>query len=317
MAKVTVVIPAYNEVDAIGDTVRSVRTAFDDSDHTFEIIVVDDGSHDGTDGEAELAGARVIRHPLNIGYGNALMTGIRGARYPIVAITDADGTYPVHELPALVAELEKRKLDMLVGSRGGQHYRQGLVKSIARSIFKFLAEFTCGRSIPDINSGFRVMRRDMVLQAANVLCGGFSFTTTLTVVAMLTNHFVDYRPIAYHQRIGKSHVRYFRDTLRSLQILLMTILVFNPIKLYLLFAIIASAAGVVVGSSCVVLPQYFGPLLLGSLFFLVACLLMAFGFLADQRRAIAQAQRMIVDPLTRRLDEDGIGAGEENEFAAR
>src|SRR5262245_46059945 len=175
MATVSVVIPAYNEAEGISSTIKQVQRAFADSLHECEIIVVDDGSKDQTAQLAYEAGATVIHHPYNIGYGNALLTGIRLARHDLVAITDADGTYPVAELPAMVDELLDRRLDMLVGARRGRQYQGGPAKRLGRFFFKIWSEFTCGRSIPDINSGMRIMRRNMVMQFARVLCGGFSF----------------------------------------------------------------------------------------------------------------------------------------------
>ena len=219
MASISIVIPAYNEQNAIADTIAGVRRAFDATNHEYEIIVVDDCSADRTRELALEAGAVVVTHPKNAGYGNSLLTGIRNAKHPWIGITDADGTYPVEELPSMLDEADRRELDMLVGARQGKHYRGSAVKSTARVGFKWLSEFVVGQRIPDINSGLRIMRRDMVLRFAPVLSGGFSFTTTITIIAFLTHHFVDYRPVAYHPRIDASHVRYVRDTLRTAQII--------------------------------------------------------------------------------------------------
>ena len=287
MAEVSIVIPAYNEAGAVGATIKKLRNTFENSGHTVEIIVVDDGSKDATSQEAEASGAVVIRHPYNVGYGNALLTGIYHARHPLIGITDADGTYPVNELPGMVTETAARGLDMLVGARHGKYYHGGLIKRFARLCFKWLAEFVCGREIPDINSGLRVMRRDMVLRFAGALCGGFSFTTTITIVAILNHRFVDYHPIAYAPRIGKSHVRYLRDTLRTAQILVMTILTFNPIKLYMLYVLFVLGLGAVAVALYALVPAIRDGILLASLFALSACLLMGCGFLAEQRRASA------------------------------
>jgi glycosyltransferase involved in cell wall biosynthesis len=282
---VSVIIPAFNESGAVGQTVEDVRNTFDKSGHECEIIVVDDGSQDDTAVEAERAGAVVLRHPKNIGYGNAIMTGASQARHDLIALTDADGTYPIGELPSMVDELEDRGLDMLVGARQGRHYRGRPAKAIARLFFKFLAEFTTGTRIPDINSGLRVFRRSLVDQYRAVLCGGFSFTTTITVIAMLTHHFVDYRPIKYFKRYGKSKVRYFRDTLRAAQILSMTILIFNPIKLYILLAAMAFGTLLPVAIVAAVLPGFSLPALLVSLALSATYLLIGMGFLAEQHRA--------------------------------
>jgi glycosyltransferase involved in cell wall biosynthesis len=285
MSRVSVIIPAYNEAGAVGRTVQSVRDTFAKSSHQCEIIVVDDGSTDDTGAEAEGAGAVVVRHPMNIGYGNAILTGASNAQFELIALTDADGTYPVQELPSMVDELDERGLDMLVGARQGRHYRGRPTKRAARMFFKFLAEFTTGTRIPDINSGLRVFRRSLIDNYRPVLCGGFSFTTTITVIAMLTQHFVGYRPIGYSKRFGKSKVRYFRDTLRAAQILTMTILIFNPIKLYILLAGLALGTLFPLGVVAAAVPWLSIPMLTICLALSVSYLVIGMGFLAEQHRA--------------------------------
>jgi hypothetical protein len=285
LAQISVVIPAYNESAAVGDTVKTVQETFRDTGHEFEILVVDDGSADDTSRRAGEAGAAVIRHPRNIGYGNAILTGASQAKHPYVAITDADGTYPISELPSMLDEAVGRDLDMLVGARRGKQYEGSILKGFARAGFKFLAEFTCGRKIPDINSGLRVIRRSLVLEFAGVLCGGFSFTTTITIIAMMTHRFVDYRGIDYHARVGKSHVHYFRDALRVAQILVMTILLFNPIKFFLLYAMGVLGVGLCASVLVLLVPRLAPGIVVFGLFFIGACVVMGLGLLSEQRRA--------------------------------
>jgi glycosyltransferase involved in cell wall biosynthesis len=284
VADVSVVVPAYNEAGAVADTVGKIRDAFRGSGHSVTILVVDDGSADETAEQARRAGALVLRHPCNIGYGNAILTGVRHVHSPYVAITDADGTYPLDELPGMVNDTIERGLDMLVGARRGKPYHGSPIKRLARLGFKLLAEFACGRSIPDINSGLRVMRRKLILQFADVLCGGFSFTTTLTIITILSGGFVDYRNIDYARRIGRSHVRYLRDTLRTAQILVTTILLFNPIKLFLLASLFVLGLGFAAALLYLLAPACGGGIAVGSLFVLASALLMGLGFLADQHR---------------------------------
>lgn len=284
MASISVVIPAYNEQNAIANTVASVRRAFETTNHEYEIIVVDDGSADRTLELAREAGATVIAHPKNAGYGNSLLTGIRNAKHPWIGITDADGTYPIEELPSMLDEADRRELDMLVGARQGKHYRGSPIKALARWGFKFLSEFTVGQRIPDINSGLRVMRRDMVLRFAPILSGGFSFTTTITIIAFLTHHFVDYRPVAYHPRVDTSHVRYVRDTLRTAQIIVMTILFFNPIKLFILQAGELILAELCVALLCLIFPDAAPPLVVVAILIAALNFVAALGLLAEQRR---------------------------------
>jgi len=285
MGRVSVIIPAYNEAGAVGDTVKRVKRAFAETDHEYEIIVVDDGSSDRTAAEAEEAGAVVLRHPRNIGYGNAIMTGVGQASLDLIALTDADGTYPVDELPSMVDELEDSGVDMLVGARRGRHYRGQPMKAVARLFFKFLAEFTTGTKIPDINSGLRVFRRALVERYSPVLCGGFSFTTTITVIAILTHHFVAYRPVSYFKRLGSSKVHYFRDTLRAAQILTMTILIFNPIKLYILLAGAALGTLLPAAALAALFRWLATPLLMLCVSLAATYLILALGFLAEQHRA--------------------------------
>lgn len=245
MKHLSVIIPAFNEEDGIHPTIERLKAVAASQGWEMEILVVDDGSGDKTGEVARTAGATVMRNPINGGYGLSLQRGIRRARHEYVAITDADGTYPVEELPNLVAMLDQG-LDMAVGARQGDHYRQSWWKHPARIIFRMIAEFVAGRKIPDINSGLRVMRRSALLPYLERTCMGFSFTTSITLILMLNGHFVAYRPIPYSERIGKSKVRHFRDTLRTAQIMTSIIAAHNPIKLGimvdLLLVVVAAVA---------------------------------------------------------------------------
>ncbi len=280
MAAITVVIPVFNESDAIEDTVSKVDLALRASGHTYEIIVVDDGSTDDTPVRARATLARVIMHPTNKGYGNALLTGVRNAAHPWIGITDADGTYPLDELPRMLDEAVARDLDMLVGARQGRHYDSSLTKRWARTLFKRFTEFVVGQPIPDVNSGLRIIRRDLIAQCGSALSGGFSFTTSITIIAFQTGHHVAYRPVEYFARTGKSHVRYWRDTLRALQIIVMTIVLFNPIKLYLAQAMMVAGYTLLTAVAVLLIPGQFPALLLLSLGFYCGNIAMALGFLA-------------------------------------
>jgi glycosyltransferase involved in cell wall biosynthesis len=230
----TVVIPALNEESAIAETIRRIGTALDADAVTHEIIVVNDGSTDQTASIARDCGVRVIDHPAPGGYGLALKAGILNAKYDLIAITDADGTYPCDRIAELYGLVARGGFDMAIGARTGPEYRGTFLKMPARRVFLWLSEYATGRKIDDINSGLRVFRKDIVLRYLATISDGFSFTTTITLAAMLNGYFVKYIPISYGKRIGKSHVRYVRDTLRSLQIIVESILYYNPLKLFLL-----------------------------------------------------------------------------------
>lgn len=227
----SIVIPAYNEQEAIGKVLQDLLKG--EPKDAFEIIVIDDFSSDNTASEAAKYSVRVFSNVQNFGYGYSLKRGIREAAHDNIIIMDADGSYPVHELSKLIKEYEKG-FDMVVGARQGHHYRGSRVKQVARFFFKLLSEFSTGRRIPDINSGCRVFRKDLALRFFHTLSSGFSFTTTITLAFMLNAYSVSYVPIEYHKRTGKSKVHYVRDTLRSAQIIVEAITFYNPLKIFLL-----------------------------------------------------------------------------------
>src|SRR5258708_16784192 len=188
-AGITVVIPAFNESASIEKTLDVLKRTLQTLSRPTEVIVVNDGSVDNTAALAVAADVRVINHPINSGYGRSILTGVDSAKYETIAIVDADGTYPIEVLPDLL-KLYDQGFDMVVGSRQGKHYQASISKRLLRIIFRSLAEFTCGRSIPDINSGFRVFRRRPVLMERESISSGFSFTTTITLLFMLNHLFV-------------------------------------------------------------------------------------------------------------------------------
>ncbi|HEV7877790.1 glycosyltransferase family 2 protein [Bradyrhizobium sp.] len=244
----SVVIPAFDEEDAIGQTVRTVKETLAASDiATFEIIVVDDGSADRTHEIAAAEGACVIRHLHNLGYGRSLKDGIELARYPAIVITDADGTYPIKDIPRLFA-LYGEGYHMVVGSRTGKNYRESVLKSPLRWILQHLVEYTASRRIPDINSGLRIFSRDHARAYLDRLCDTFSFTTSLTLAFMMNGLYVVYVPIDYYKRIGKTKVRLLSDSLRTLQYIAEAAVYYNPLRVFMLLsASLIAAAAVLIG----------------------------------------------------------------------
>jgi glycosyltransferase involved in cell wall biosynthesis len=276
-AGVSVIIPAFNEAPAIGEVVDRVRTVLERASIPVEVLVVDDGSTDDTADAATARGAQVVSHPENAGYGRSLKTGILRAAYDLIAITDADGTYPVERLPELLALSDR--FDMVVGQRTGPAYSGNTAKRLARTMFRLIGEFAAGRRIPDINSGMRVFRRSQILPFFPHISSGFSFTTTATLVYMLSGLFVHYVPIDYHPRRGRSKVRYLRDTLRASQIVVEAILRCNPIKVFLLLAAPLLAAAFLAAIAALVLWSLVW-LLTALVLFHTGIVVLALGFVA-------------------------------------
>ncbi|OGS46207.1 MAG: hypothetical protein A3J79_05810, partial [Elusimicrobia bacterium RIFOXYB2_FULL_62_6] len=240
---VSFIVPAYNEERSIHDTIARIVDALSKTGIPHEIIVVNDGSTDTTREKVEaFPEVRVINHPVNIGYGNAIKAGIRNASYEWIGIVDADGSYPIEQIPALLEPM-RNGYDMVVAVRANIHEVDGAVKRLFRRLFVRAIRLLNDARIQDPNSGFRVFRKEVAMGLMPFLCGTFSFTTSLTVLTAGLYYFIKYVPVTYAHRVGKSKVRHFRDSLRTLQYVTQGVIYFNPIKFFLLL-LLAMAASV-------------------------------------------------------------------------
>jgi polyisoprenyl-phosphate glycosyltransferase len=285
---ISVIIPAYNEESAIAGTVDACVRALTKLCGEYEIIVVDDGSSDNTSDAAVMAGARIIRHPHNLGYGRSLKDGILAATYDTIVIADADGTYPVDRIPDLF-RTHLSGFHMVVGARQGKHYDESFGKKILRILLKALVESTAGRKIPDINSGLRIFSRQDILPYFQYLCETFSFTTSLTLAYMMNGMFVTYIPIDYQQRVGMTKVRLFRDSLRTLQFIVEAILYYNPIKIFLAFCVCLLVLALICFADAVAFGHY-SAFLLGCGSVMLAILMFGIGLVSIQLKQLLHLQ---------------------------
>ena len=231
---VSIIIPAYNEAGSIKAVVEAIRAVMEPTGMIYEVIVVDDGSKDGS--SAALVGQKVtlFTHPENKGYGASLKTGIRGAKGDIIVITDADGTYPVHMIPEMVREMEREGFDMVVGARTGKDVNIPWVRRPAKFLLKKLADYLAETKIPDLNSGLRAFRKDLAFKYFHLLPSGFSFTTTITLAMLSDGYNVKYMPIDYLARKGgKSKIRPIKDFTNFILLIVRVITYFNPLKIFL------------------------------------------------------------------------------------
>lgn len=244
MRAITVVIPAYNEEEGIESTLAQLKAVMARQDIPYDIIVVDDGSTDGT---AEVVrntpGVRLVQHHTNRGYGAAIKTGIRQANHDWIAIIDADGTYPPQAIQYLIAEMDG--YDMIVGARSERDIP--LARRPAKWFIAKLAEYLSETEIPDLNSGLRVFRKDTALSYFNILPSRFSFTITITLALLSDHYLVKFVPIEYHKREGRSKISPLQDTLNFVQLVLRTIMYFNPLKILLPISFVLFLVAVIVG----------------------------------------------------------------------
>jgi glycosyltransferase involved in cell wall biosynthesis len=241
---ISVLIPAYNEEGALASTVAAIESQRTHFNH-MEIVVINDGSDDQTGPIARTLPVTLIEHERNRGYGAALKSGLQRARYDYIVIADADGTYPLEELPNLAAQANA--FDMVVGARTGDVVHIPTLRKPGKWIITRLAEYLSGQRIPDLNSGFRIFRKDIALRFLSLYPDGFSFTTTITL-AMLTNfHRVKFVPINYHKRVGKSSIHPIRDFTNFTILIIRICASFKPLNVFVPPALFFILLGLIKG----------------------------------------------------------------------
>lgn len=233
---ITILIPAYHEAAVIGKVVGQLRALYP----AYEILVVDDGSTDGTGQVAAQAGARVVRHPYNKGNGAAVKTGIRNAQGEILVMMDGDGQHDPQDVARLLEHLPE--YDMVVGarSRAGQ---AGLHRAAANAFYNRFVSYLAGENIEDLTSGMRAVKADIARQFVSILPNGFSYPSTLTMAVIRSGYALKYIPIEVAKRIGRSKIKLLQDGVRFVTILLRISMLFAPFKVFLPLAAVGFLVG--------------------------------------------------------------------------
>lgn len=246
MVYLSVLIPAYNEKTSILETINKIKSVFSPLVCDYEIIVINDGSKDGTkEVLSKIKDINIINNPYNLGYGASLKKGLCVAQGEYIIITDADGTYPIGDIPKLLKY--HTQYDMVVGARIGKNVNIPLLRRPAKKILTGLANLMSERKILDLNSGFRIFRKDMALKFYRLYPSGFSFTSTITLAALTNEYTVKYIPIDYFKRTGKSTISPIKDFIRFIALIFKITLYFNPLKFFLIPGIVMLIGGVIYG----------------------------------------------------------------------
>ena len=224
--RISIILPAKNEADGLRKTLPGLRALLPDA----EIIVVDDGSTDGTAAVAAELGARVLSSPYSMGNGAAIKRGARAAGGDVIVFMDADGQHDAAEIPKLLERIEAG-YDMVVGARSA-HGQAGVGRGAANAFYNRVASWMTGHRIADLTSGFRAVRAERFREFLHLLPNGFSYPTTSTMAFFRSAYPVAYVPIDVARRIGRSHIRPLRDGARFLIIILRIATLYSPLKLF-------------------------------------------------------------------------------------
>ena len=222
----SIVLPAKNEPAALTGVLPRLREA----NPGAQILVIDDGSTDETRETCTRSGVEVISQPYSMGNGAAIKRGARAATGDVIVFMDADGQHDPSLIDRLVRRLDEG-FDMVVGARdwSGQ---AGVSRGLANAFYNWLASRITGFQVKDLTSGFRAVRADKFREFLHLLPNGFSYPTTCTMAFFRSAYAVSYEPIPVAQRIGKSHIRPFRDGLRFLLIIFKIATLYSPLKLF-------------------------------------------------------------------------------------
>ena len=223
---VTIIIPALNEEAYVGAVIEGLVNRFPDA----EIIVVDDGSSDATATVARKAGATVINHDRTLGYGTALRTGVEASSRDYVLFCDGDGQHTPEDVGRLIEACEE--FDMVVGKRNHESHVP-LARRPGKYILKKFANFLAGQRIPDLNSGLRIMRKDILMKYIHLMPKGFSFSTTSTFAFLKSNRRIKYLRVTVKKRVGVSTVRQWKHGPQILMLMLRLTVLFEPLKVFL------------------------------------------------------------------------------------
>lgn len=282
--KICVIMPAYNEADAIGEVLDKLIPMA--GKHGWEVIVVDDGSSDDTGKIAEGCGAKVLTHSHNQGYGASLSTGVKATNADVVVFIDSDGQQDQSDIPRLLEHIDK--YDMVAGARTKDSHID-LHRRPGKKVLKWFADYLAKEKIPDINSGFRAFKRDVLQRYLHLMPVGFSFSTTSTFAMLKGGHQIKWIPIKTTRRIGTSTVKQLKHGPEVMMLMLRLTVLFDPLRVFLPVSGVLTFLAVVMTTLNFILYRRAIP---ASAIFLgiSAVIIFMLGLLTDQVSAIRREQ---------------------------
>lgn len=273
----SIVIPAYNEERNIDRLLDELCAHFGPD---TEIIVVDDGSSDSTaDMAAAHQGVRLVRHKVNRGYGASLKTGMLESRADVVCFVDGDGQHSPADVEKVLEAMDDA--DMVIGSRGSDGFSSP-VRGPGKRLLHWLCNFLVDSRIPDLNSGLRAVRRELILRYLHLLPDGFSASTNSTMIFLLKRYLVRFVPITVRPRQGKSHVSVLRDGFNTLLLILRVATLYNPLRFFIPLSLFWFVAGILYTVWIFTYGPGLGMSVGAFLMMFLSVMSFVFGLLADQ-----------------------------------
>ena len=240
---VTVLLPCYNEEKGLPIVVENIRKTMETTKFSYEILVVDDKSSDNSITVAKKLGCRVIRHSVNKGSGASRKTGTLLARGAIIVMMDADGSYDAAPIPEMLSYFPE--YDQVNGARKTEEGTLRWLRQPTKWFIRELASFLADYKIPDLNTGLKAFKRDLMVHYFWCIPDGFSCVSSMTLAFLCNGHSVHYVPCNYHKRIGSSKFHPFKDTFLYLLTVFRIITYFRPLKIFLPLSFLMVGGGII------------------------------------------------------------------------
>jgi len=238
MPKISLIMPARNELAGLEKILPEIRELYPD----YEIIVIDDGSNDGTEQLCKDNQVTVVCHPYPKGNGASIKTGTRVTEADILVFMDADGQHNPEDIKRLLDKMDQG-FDMVVGARSASS-QASLGRLFANAFYNWFASLIVGQKIDDLTSGFRAVRAEYFREFVYLLPNGFSYPTTCTMAFFRSGYSVGYIPIKAEKRLGKSHIKLIRDGTRFVLILFKIGTLYSPLKIFLPLSLLFFSTGI-------------------------------------------------------------------------
>ena len=274
----SVVIPVFNEFESVKDTINQLNNELSKAKVNYEIIVVNDGSDDGTaEILSEVNGIILVNRSINMGYGYSIKEGIQKASADKIMIIDADGSYPVNMIQELLKHAKENS--MVIGERNVNRFSMSFLNRFAKIIIRSIIFILTRYWIKDFNSGMRIFDKSLAMRYWNLFPNGFSFTTTITVATLIEDRTIQFVPINYIKRVGKSKLPRVSSFFGFILLVSRITIYFRPLRFYFLFSFVFFVFFLLRAARDVYVTNSFGNASL--ILFLISIQAFFFGLVAD------------------------------------